>query len=96
MRLELSGQADADIVGIMEYCAVEFGWDKAETYVQSFDEAFALLVEYPEIGAVHPDVRPPIRSLAHGSHLIFYDVEAVTIIVRRLLHKAMDVGRWLG
>jgi toxin ParE1/3/4 len=40
-------------------------------------------------------VRPPIRSLPHGSHRIFYDVFEDRAVVRRVLHKAVDVARHL-
>ena len=71
-------------------------WNQAEAYVASFDESFALLFEHPRIGAVHPDVRPPIHSWRHGSHRIFYDIEDDMIIVRRILHKSMDVAAVAG
>jgi toxin ParE1/3/4 len=95
MRLELSREADADVVGILEYGAVHYGWDRAEAYAASFDESFAVLLEHPRIGALYPDVRPPIHSWPHGSHRIYYDIEGDTIVVRRILHKSVDVARWL-
>jgi toxin ParE1/3/4 len=38
-------------------------------------------------------VRPLIRSLPHASHRVFYDVFGNEIVVRRILHKAVDVQR---
>ncbi len=96
LRLELSREADADLIGMLEYGGVQFGWDAAEAYVARFDQTFALLCEYPEIGAVHHQVRPPIRSWSHHSHRIFYDIEADAIVIRRILHQSQDVVRWLG
>ena len=95
MRLELSSRADADLVAILEYGAEHFGWNRAEAYTEGFGESFALLTEYPEIGSLHEDFRPPIRSLPYGSHRIFYDIVGDTICVQRILHKAMDAQRWL-
>lgn len=95
-RVELSRDADADIVGILEYGARHFGWDRAEAYAETFDDSFALLSTYPLIGVMHDDVRPPIRSLHHRSHRIFYDVEDEIIVVQRILHQSMDVKLHLG
>lgn len=95
MRLELSGEADADVVDILLYGAANFGWERAEAYVASFDESFAVLIDHPQIGAIHPGVRPSIHSWPHGSHRIFYDVLADVIVVQRILHKSVDVERWL-
>ena len=81
MRVELSRKADLDFIDILEYGAEQFGWDCAEAYAQSFEDSFAQLCDYPLIGAVHDDIRPPIRSLRHGSHRIFYDIEGEGIVV---------------
>lgn len=96
LRLELSREADADLIGMLEYGGEQFGWAAAEAYVARFDQSFALLCEYPEIGTVHHQVRPPIRSWSHYSHRIFYDIEAEAIFVRRILHQSQDVVRWLS
>lgn len=95
MRLELSREADADIVDMLNYGTKSFGWAAAEAYAQSFDPRFELLIEHPQIGMAHPELRPNLRSLPHHSHRIYYSVEGEVLIVRRVLHKAMDVGRWL-
>lgn len=93
--LELSEAADADLVGILDYGVSLFGAETGEAYVAGFDDSFALIAEHPLIGAVHDEVRPPIRSLPHGSHRIFYDLLDDRVIVQRVLHKAMDVERYL-
>lgn len=96
MRLELSDEADADIIGILKYGSANFGWERAEAYVASFEESFVRLIDHPQIGALHPTVRPPIHSWPHGSHRIFYDIIEDAIVVQRILHKSVDVARWLG
>ncbi|MEK6542136.1 MAG: type II toxin-antitoxin system RelE/ParE family toxin [Pseudomonadota bacterium] len=95
-RVKLSRAADADLVSILDYGAEQFGWGSAADYVSSFEASFAMLCDHPEIGAIHPDIHPPIRSAAHRSHRIFYDVEESTIVIQRILHKAMDVRRWMA
>ena len=95
VKVELSQEADRDLVNILTYGADAFGWDSAEAYVAGFDRSFALLARHPEIGVLHEEFRPPIRSLPYGSHRLFYDVEPGCIIIRRVLHKSVDVGRWI-
>ena len=95
IRVELSEAADADLVEILEYGTDNFGQDRAEAYVASFQTTFDLIYRYPAAGAVHDEVRPPIRSLPHGSHRVFYDVFEAEVIVQRILHKAVDVKRHL-
>lgn len=96
MKVELSQEADCDLVSILIYGADTFGWDSAQAYVEGFDRSLALLARHPEIGVLHEEFRPPIRSLPHGSHRLFYDVEPERIIIRRVLHKSVDVRRWIG
>jgi toxin ParE1/3/4 len=93
--VELSNAADADIEDILLYGVERFGAETAESYVRGFDDCFALIAAHPAIGAVHDIVRPPVHSLPHGSHRIYYDVLPDRIVIRRVLHKAMDVERWL-
>ena len=93
--LELSEAADADLVAILDYGVAQFGDATGEAYVAGFEASFALISEHPFGGAVHDVVRPPIRSLSHGSHRIFYDVIDGQVIVQRILHQAMDVERHL-
>lgn len=81
---------------MLEYGFERFGWARAEAYVESFDDSFALLCEYPLIGVLHEDIRPPIRSLYHRSHRIFYDIECDVVAVQRILHHSMDVNLHLG
>jgi toxin ParE1/3/4 len=93
IRVELSRAADADLAEILGYGAEAFGEKAAETYVAGFEATFALIAAHPFAGAIHDEVRPPIRSLPHGSHRIFYDVLEDRAVVQRILHKAMDVQR---
>jgi toxin ParE1/3/4 len=93
--VEISAAADADLVAIFDYGADQFGEDMAVAYVRGFAETFALLSRHPEIGGIHDTVRPPIHSLPHGRHRIYYDIIGERVIVQRILHQAMDVERWL-
>ncbi len=95
MRLELSRRAQADLDEIRDYTVAEFGAERAVAYLGAVESAFRRIVDYPDLGAVHPTVRPATRSLGCQQHRIFYQVESDTILIVRILHKAMDVGRHL-
>jgi toxin ParE1/3/4 len=93
--VELSEAADADLAEILSYGTEAFGEVQAERYVAGFEDAFDLISRHPLAGPVHDAVRPPIRSLPHGSHRIFYDLFEGRAVVQRVLHKAVDVPRHL-
>ncbi len=91
----VSGSASADLVGIKAYSVKQFGQRVTSEYLAGFERCFALLAEHPHIGMLHNEIRPAIRSIPNGSHRIYYDVEGDTVMIRRILHKASDIKRWL-
>ena len=91
--VELSEAAIADLTEILDYGVATFGERTGEEYVASFDDGFALIAQHPMAGAVHDFIRPPIRSIAHGRHRIYYDLVGSGVVVQRILHHAMDIKR---
>ena len=95
MRLELSRRAQADLDEVRHYSLAEFGVASAAAYLDAMEGAFRRMLDFPDIGTVHSTVRPPTRALGCQQHRIFYQVRGDTILVVRILHKAMDVERHL-
>ncbi len=95
MRLELSRRAESDLADIRDYSIEQFGVARAIAYLDAIETAFRLIMDYPEIGGVQPKVAPPVRAYAVQRHRVFYSVEGDVVLVQRVLHSAMDVGRHL-
>lgn len=95
MRLELSRRAQADLDDIRSFSVKHFGAARTIAYLDTIEQTFRRIVRFPEIGAVDDRINPPIRSLPCGSHRIYYDLEAGRLIVRRVLHQAMDAKQHL-
>lgn len=93
--VEVSEAANADLGDIYDYGAEMFGLEAADAYVRRFGAAYALIAEHPYAGPEHATVRPPIRSISCGSHRVYYDVLPNRIVVRRVLHKRVDVENHL-
>jgi toxin ParE1/3/4 len=93
--IEISDEAAADLDDIGVYSIATFGGPVAVAYMQGFKQAFALLSEHPRIGALHEDIDPPIHSLPHRSHRIYYDIDGDRVIIQRILHKSQDAEQWL-
>lgn len=91
MRLELSAEADADLMELLEFGVSRFGFDVGRDYFFSFDKSFALLREHPRAGAERDDADPGVRCLVHRSHRIFYEIQDDRIWVLRIVHHARDV-----
>jgi toxin ParE1/3/4 len=95
IRLELSRRAESDLADIRDYSVEQFGVERALLYLDGIEAAFRLILDHPEIGGVHSNVVPPVRAYTVQRHRIFYTVAADAVLVERVLHSAMDVGRWL-
>ena len=95
MRLELSRKALADLDDIRDFSVVSFGVERAILYLDGIDQAFRRLRDHPRIGMSHAEVGEAALSYPVGEHRIFYDVFDDRVIVQRVLHKVMDVERYL-
>ncbi|SDA35052.1 type II toxin-antitoxin system RelE/ParE family toxin [Sphingomonas sp. NFR15] len=95
IALTLADAAKADLVAILAYGTEAFGIERAESYLRRFDMTFARIREYLLAGRRHDPIRPPIHSVPCGSHRVYYDVLPDRVVVQRVLHKAMDIERWL-
>lgn len=95
MRLRLTSRAQIDIAELVEFGVEQFGEGHAGTYLDRIEERFRLLLEQPEIGRAEPELHHRARSFPSGSHRIYYSIDGDTITIRRILHKARDVARWM-
>ncbi|MET3824317.1 toxin ParE1/3/4 [Sphingomonas sp. PvP055] len=89
LDLKVAAEASADLDEILRFSIESFGEDVAAKYFDMLEHAILRLREYPESGALVPDIAPPIRSTTAGSHRIFYDRTGDLLTVRRVLHQAM-------
>ncbi len=86
--------AEADLALIVRYSISEFGRDVAVTYLEAFDELWAMLATHPRIGAVFGRRgKQIIRAYSCGSHRVFYTVRGNRVWVVRILHQSMHHER---
>ncbi len=90
MRLRTSPEADRDIREIHIYGSEHFGVEAADRYIELIDAAFARLSEFPELGRMRDELRPPVRQLILRAHNVFYRFVNGEIVVVRLLHHSID------
>ena len=96
MRLRKSRLAETDLAAIADFGVDNFGAERALAYINAIESRCLELLLHPELGRAERDLRPDIRSMSAGSHRIYYSVEGDELVVRRVLHKAMDVGKRLS
>lgn len=94
-ELVIRAEARVDMLDIYARGVEEFGTATAKKYMQGMDSALSRLSEFPLIGPIYPGLRIPVRYLAFRSHHIFYDFDGSTVWIVRILHHALDAGRFV-
>lgn len=86
---ELSRLAERDLHEIANYTRDRWGTRQAVNYVDGLRSLCRQLAEAPMIGRVCEGVRPGLRRMEGGRHVVFYRISAKGITVSRILHEKM-------
>ena len=89
----LSKRADADIFQIGAYTAGRFGIRQADRYHKGLTRTFQMLAKHPSRGSDASQVAPNLRRWSYESHIVFYLPEPKGVLIVRVLHKRMEIGR---
>lgn len=86
-------QAKRDLDQIREYTRETWGADQAYEYVGRLRYGFESIEADPGVGKDRRELLPGMRSLAVGSHTVFFIQEEGVVIIVRILHQRMDPQR---
>jgi toxin ParE1/3/4 len=87
--LRFSRRADADLLGIAAHTLRAWGENQAILYVDDLEACCQMLADNPALGRACDDVRPGLRRMERGRHVVFYREDAGRILVSRILHRRM-------
>jgi toxin ParE1/3/4 len=85
----LSCRAEVDLMEIARYTLQRWGEDQTIRYLDGLEACCQQLAGNPELGRQCDDIRPGLRRMEHGRHVVFYRPEAGGILVSRILHQRM-------
>lgn len=94
-KIELTSDAERDLVDIYLYGIGNFGRAQAERYAEMLSRTIAIAAENPSFGADYGFVREGLRRYECAPHAIYYHPTEKSILVLRILHGRMDPGRHL-
>ena len=94
-RLELSPEAEADLLDIGTYIAADDP-GRAHSFIDDLEARCAALLDFPDTGRPRPELGENLRSKPHGRYVIFYTPGIKTVRVERILHGARDVRTEFG
>ncbi|MEJ5902616.1 type II toxin-antitoxin system RelE/ParE family toxin [Ochrobactrum teleogrylli] len=89
---QLTPLAEADLEDIWVYTLREWSLEQANSYITDVMDAFEGLTDGSKRGRL-TDIRPGYLKYAVGSHVIYFREHENTLLVVRILHGRMDVGR---
>ena len=84
-----SRRAEADLLSIGDYTLRTWGKAQAARYLGELEVCCQTLSDNPALGRLCPEIRPGLRRLEHGKHVVFYRQERGGILVSRSLHQRM-------
>lgn len=85
-----SRRAEADLLSIADYTLRTWVKAQAARYIGELEVCCQMLAGNPALGRLCEDVRPGLRRLEHGKHVVFYrQEERGGILVSRILHQRM-------
>ena len=77
------------LLSIGDYTLRTLGKAQAARYLGELEVCCQTLSDNPALGRLCDEVRPGLRRLEHGMHVVFYRQERGGILVSRILHQRM-------
>jgi toxin ParE1/3/4 len=84
-----SRRAEADLFKIGLYTFRTWGKAQADRYIGQLEDCCQLIADNPALGRPCDEVRPALRRMEQGKHVVFYREETGGILISRILHQRM-------
>ena len=91
----LTPAAERDLEEIWRYTRRTWGIEQAERYIDTLNNAFAELAQFPQRAPACDHIRRGYRRAAIESHVIYFRVSEHGVDIIRVLHERMDAPRHL-
>jgi toxin ParE1/3/4 len=88
-RFRFSRRAEADLHEIGLYTLRTWGEAQTNRYLNQLEDCCRLLAGNPALGRACDEIRPGLRRMEQGRHVVFYRVESGGILISRILHQRM-------
>jgi toxin ParE1/3/4 len=81
------------LLSIAAYTLRTWGETQATRYMQDLDRCCQMTADNPTLGRACDDIRPRLRRMECGRHVVLYREDAGGILISRILHQRMLPGR---
>jgi len=90
LTLNITPQAESDLIRIWAYTCEKWGVDQADKYLDQLETGMKQLISHPSLGTNYAHVLPGYCRLQIEHHAIFYQLLEPEVRVVRVLHEDMD------
>jgi toxin ParE1/3/4 len=87
--VRFSRRAEADLLSIAAYTLRAWADDQTIRYIDDLEAYCQMLANNPAFGRVCDNIRPGLRRMERGRHVIFYREAGRGILISRILHQRM-------
>ena len=87
-----SQRAADDLIEITRYTLEQWGPDQTIRYIDDLELCCQQLADHRNLGRPCDNIRPGLRRMECGRHVVFYRQDASGIFVSRILHERMLPG----
>jgi toxin ParE1/3/4 len=87
--LRFSRRAETDLIEIAEYTLATWGEKQVKRYMTGLEHCCEQLASNSALGRAHEQLRPGLRRMEYGKHVILYREYKRGILVSRILHQRM-------
>jgi toxin ParE1/3/4 len=84
-----SRRAEADLFNIGIYTFHTWGEAQTDRYLRQLENCCQLIADIPALGRPCDEIRPGLRRMEQGKHVVFYREDPGGILISRILHQRM-------
>ena len=78
-----------DLLNIGLYTLRTWGEAQTDWDIRQLEDRWQLLADNPALGRSCDEIRPGLRRMEEGKHVVFYREEPGGILISRILHQRM-------
>lgn len=92
-RIEITSDAERDLIEIYLHGIDFFGHNQADRYLKMITNKIEIIAENPSFGINYDSVLHGLRRYESFSHSIYYNLIPTGVRILRILHRRMDPAR---
>ncbi|MDB0056723.1 type II toxin-antitoxin system RelE/ParE family toxin [Akkermansiaceae bacterium] len=93
MILDFTDHAAADLQEVSEYTLATWGEEQEERYLKDLYRKFSEILNDPARWRFREELFPRCQVAAEGRHLVLFRIDHEVLLIVRILHSSMDLGR---